>query len=331
MKFLLQFLPLGLLFFVECEYIIDVDEPTTTTPNTPTTTTEMNTKIIPPVHPDEVTFFHFTSKFFTQRYRLLNPNKTETFSHMFGKITYTPKISYAHVVIVDWKKPASYHFNVTVKTGEVVGTMMVDLVSKIYTSNDKPKEITFVGNSLGGQLVALAAKLFYKTTGKKISRIISLDPVGYPFNISAPDRRLTADDAENVVVVHTDAIVGVGNKPIGTIDFYLNGGTTQPGCLPVPPYNVHIRLPAAGEPFWCHHVRVNFYLVEAIRAPEHFLAKKCRDYESYKRGDCEDEVVSLGDLETTRRGTFWVDTTAEPPYYKRRIDTIQEQKHPMKS
>lgn len=51
------------------------------------------------------------------------------------------------------------------------------------------------------------------------------------------DKRLTDQDAEVVECIHTDAEVAGYVNPVGTIDFFPNGGSgLQPNCLK----NIHI-------------------------------------------------------------------------------------------
>ena len=62
-----------------------------------------------------------------------------------------------------------------------------------------------------------------------------LDPAGFLFESSPPDMRLDASDAKFVDVIHTNAdsifVGGLGAvDPMGHVDFYPNGGSTQKGC-----------------------------------------------------------------------------------------------------
>ena len=60
--------------------------------------------------------------------------------------------------------------------------------------------------------------------------VLGLDPALPLFMTSNKDRKLTADDAVFVDVVHTNAFVqGQGNR-CGQVDFFMNGGVNQPGC-----------------------------------------------------------------------------------------------------
>lgn len=50
------------------------------------------------------------------------------------------------------------------------------------------------------------------------------------FSVNNPAARLAVGDAEYIECIHTDIdTLGIG-AAIGNADFYVNGGTNQPGC-----------------------------------------------------------------------------------------------------
>ena len=61
--------------------------------------------------------------------------------------------------------------------------------------------------------------------------LTGLDPAGPSFTGESSNFRLDASDASYVDVMHTNAGSLGTNQASGDIDFYPNGGTTQPGCL----------------------------------------------------------------------------------------------------
>lgn len=111
-----------------------------------------------------------------------------------------------------------------------------------------------IGHSLGAHLVALAAKgVSYGSSigritgepreGKKYPKTVrntkmyffflpALDPAA-PLIENAPEsERLNPRSAKFVDVIHSSAFfVGI-RRPVGTVDFYPNGGYFQPGCRP---------------------------------------------------------------------------------------------------
>ena len=73
----------------------------------------------------------------------------------------------------------------------------------------------------------------------KIKRITGLDPAGPLFGHNASER-LDKNDAEFVDIIHTDKILGL-DLPIGHVDFYPNGGESQPSCSKHKKRNICIK------------------------------------------------------------------------------------------
>lgn len=91
-----------------------------------------------------------------------------------------------------------------------------------------------VGHSLGAQAAGFAGKTVQNLTYSQIGRITALDPAAPLFDdeVVTANQRLVETDADLVVVIHTDGGILGDYSPVGTIDFFPNGGTAvQPGCL----------------------------------------------------------------------------------------------------
>ncbi|KAI5651298.1 lipase domain-containing protein [Phthorimaea operculella] len=80
---------------------------------------------------------------------------------------------------------------------------------------------------LGAHLVGNAGRYLRS----QVSRITGLDPSGPLWQLNSD--RLSASDAVYVEVIHTDGgLTGLGiGSDLGNVDFYVNGGNSQPGCL----------------------------------------------------------------------------------------------------
>lgn len=92
-----------------------------------------------------------------------------------------------------------------------------------------------IGHSLGGQVAGFAGQKVIKLTGSQIRQITGLDAAGPLFEVPKVPRnsRLSNDDAIVVDAIHTDGGVFGFKEPLGTIDFFPNGGVpVQPGCTP---------------------------------------------------------------------------------------------------
>lgn len=97
-----------------------------------------------------------------------------------------------------------------------------------------------------------------------------------------------------VDVVHTDtvpfAVGGLGMPDaIGHVDFYPNGGNTNPGCdKPMQHYIRDSGSVSIGfqQFFSCNHVRSQEFLIESIKSNCSFTGVACDTYESFLKGHC---------------------------------------------
>ena len=65
-----------------------------------------------------------------------------------------------------------------------------------------------------------------------ISFRIALDPAGPLFQTDIPARKIKTFDAKFIDVYHTNAAVLGIRQRVGSVDFFVNGGTApQPGCI----------------------------------------------------------------------------------------------------
>lgn len=93
----------------------------------------------------------------------------------------------------------------------------------------------FVGHSLGAQLLGQAGRIAKFSPQKLVlTRISGLDPAGpafFPLNPYVIP--LNSQDADFVDIIHTDSIAFGANTATGHADFWPNGGSMQPKCLPL--------------------------------------------------------------------------------------------------
>jgi hypothetical protein len=87
------------------------------------------------------------------------------------------------------------------------------------------------GHSLGSHICSYASNAL----NNQIGRISGLDPAGPFFEGTNIAARLDSSDADFVDVIHanTDIAFGIGlgiHEVSGHVDFYVNGGQSQPGC-----------------------------------------------------------------------------------------------------
>lgn len=142
-----------------------------------------------------------------------------------------------NVIVLNWGPYAngSYMTHAVpnlVKIGKLVGASMYEWLKKqVFELN----ELHIVGHSLGAHLGgyitrAVSALSKYEM---KIHRLTGLDPalpLFYPKMFFFPTA-ISADDADYVDIIHSDAGALGAPNATGTIDFWPNGGLEQPGCL----------------------------------------------------------------------------------------------------
>uniref|UniRef100_A0A1B6D9T4 Lipase domain-containing protein n=1 Tax=Clastoptera arizonana TaxID=38151 RepID=A0A1B6D9T4_9HEMI len=110
----------------------------------------------------------------------------------------------------------------------LVAQCAAQFYSYLTANGLRAKDTHCVGHSLGAHICGMISNHL----SKKMYKIIGLDPArplvdrygGHAF-------RLTRDDAHIVQVIHTNAGL-LGESPqVGHVDFCVNGGSMQPGCL----------------------------------------------------------------------------------------------------
>ncbi|XP_063909022.1 lipoprotein lipase-like [Zophobas morio] len=219
-----------------------------------------------------------------------------------------------HFIKVDWSIRSKTIYITAQSAVDEAGIIIANFIVKLNNTYSVPFEnILEIGFSLGAQVAGFAGKEVQKLTEKKISRIVALDPAGPLFDGRPKEEMLNPNDAENVVVIHTNGGFAGYVDDAGTIDIFPNGGSSQPGCTVALLRNI-LKL---SETIGCSHSRSYKLFVEALLHPDKFQAKKCYNWIVYLISEdlCEDETVTLGDLTTTATGKYYLKTEDEPPYY----------------
>ncbi|XP_065058889.1 inactive pancreatic lipase-related protein 1-like isoform X2 [Rhopilema esculentum] len=177
----------------------------------------------------------------------------------------------------------------------LVGAQLAYLLKYILKGRKiQDRYVHIIGFSLGAHVAGYAGTRV-KTDGYKLGRITGLDPGDLPYGTriyegAHPFVRLDRTDADFVDVIHTD-IKGLGiDAPIGHLDFFPNGGATQPGCGVVNFFN-EIGNIRSREKFFqtvgCHHIRAVQYFIESLSATScNFTAYPCESFEALQDGRC---------------------------------------------
>ncbi|XP_065215613.1 phospholipase A1 member A-like [Planococcus citri] len=172
-----------------------------------------------------------------------------------------------------------------------------------------PDKLHLIGYSIGAHIAGLTAN--YINRGK-LGRITGLDPT-IVFSMGTTGNRsrdLDFTDAHFVDVIHTAAGVLGQWGPSGHADFYINGGSSQPGC----------QSNSLIETLSCDHTRVTPYFIESINTEAGFWAVPCPNRFFYAFGWCtpaESEYVLMGEhISHTARGIYYLETNPKKPYAK---------------
>ncbi|XP_050314500.1 pancreatic lipase-related protein 2-like [Anthonomus grandis grandis] len=205
-----------------------------------------------------------------------------------------------NVVVIDWSPIATKNYisaqGSVLAVGNFVGDFLIALNSQLNYSWDS---MTLVGHSLGAHVSGNAGA----RTGGKVGTIVGLDPAGPLFTKKNINNRLDPTDGAYVHCIHTNtAILGTSYKT-GHVNFYPNGGSSQPGC----------GLDVAGS---CAHSRAYEYYAESLNS-NNFSAYLCDSYSNYKKGTCSSNTAcKLGwyPVAKSTSGDYYLYTNSKSPF-----------------
>lgn len=133
---------------------------------------------------------------------------------------------------MDWENGATLPNYVRAAANtRLVGRQLAYLLKGLEQHNKlNMSRVHLIGFSLGSHVAGFAGMEL-----KGLQRITGLDPAGPLFESQHPQARLDDTDAGFVDVIHSNGenliLGGLGSwQPMGTVDFYPNGGRVQHGC-----------------------------------------------------------------------------------------------------
>ncbi|KAJ8730674.1 hypothetical protein PYW08_002087 [Mythimna loreyi] len=142
-----------------------------------------------------------------------------------------------NIIALDWQVRASNSYSIARGHVREVAKELkdfIDWLTNLQSTGSEPTnlikatDIHLIGFNLGAHVAGMASR---DVTGE-IGRITGLDPSGSGWGKNSG--RLDKTDANYVEVIHTDGTGllanGIGTN-IGDIDFFVNGGSNQPGCV----------------------------------------------------------------------------------------------------
>ena len=242
-----------------------------------------------------------------------------------------------NVVVVDWSSGGNTwnYYKAAVNT-EVVGYQISRFLEHIENATSTESNwgsLHLVGHSLGAHICGYAAKELKKRQSKwKIERITGLDPAQPCFKNADSTVKLHKSDAPFVDIIHTNgrllSDIGLGlPEPIGHVDFYPNGGKSQPGCVEIDSsYFKYLPIPITDiKNSICSHGRSYIYLTESLMSD---VKKNCTFWAHYwdlsfqslnqiARESCNRNVcteMGINAINYSQRGTFFVATSDSVPF-----------------
>ncbi|KAF4517961.1 hypothetical protein B566_EDAN005328 [Ephemera danica] len=211
-----------------------------------------------------------------------------------------------NVFMVEWGELSSAPcYPTAAHNARYVGRCIGELVRAVMNASSSdviPSDLHIIGFSLGAQVAGFVADFLKPLT---IPRITGLDPALPLFLTSNPRRKLDPSDAEFVDVLHTNALVQGQVQATGHLDFYMNGGYSQPGCE------------LESNAIKCNHHRALSYFAESIVSDFGFWGWPCSSWFSYRMGTCTQQKPNqlMGEYaDHTVRGVFYVNTDSTPPF-----------------
>ncbi|XP_070575555.1 pancreatic triacylglycerol lipase-like [Ptychodera flava] len=214
-----------------------------------------------------------------------------------------------NVIAVDWEGGASnvVYFPAASNVytvGSEVNQFVRFLNSQVGYSYGR---VHLIGFSLGAQVSGEAGRL-----NNAIARITGLDPASPDFEGKGNNQKLDASDAQFVDVIHTDGGAFIGGRGYGTwdpnghVDFYPNGGKSQPGCG-----SAKRDVDIDGDK-GCDHGRAPEYFTESIKTSCKFNACPCPHGSTCT---CSSGYNRMGFHATkSPSGTFYLTTNSASPF-----------------
>jgi len=200
-----------------------------------------------------------------------------------------------NVIIVNWGGGSMPMYSQATANTRVVGLEIGHMVNTMIREfGVNPDDVHCIGHSLGSHTCGYAGE---QITG--LGRITGLDPAEPYFQYLPTHVRLDETDAKFVDAIHTDAktilLLGYGMiQPVGHLDFYVNGGSNQPGCDPV-----NIAIDAITEDMVngirelgaCNHLRSIEFFIDSLISDRKYVGYECGSadaggYDRFLLGQC---------------------------------------------
>ncbi|KAL0901737.1 hypothetical protein ABMA27_006916 [Loxostege sticticalis] len=202
-----------------------------------------------------------------------------------------------NVIVVDWSMgAASTNSNILVLNTVSSGSAVANFIRWLNeASGSTLEQYHVVGHGTGGHQAGIVSR----NLGNGVAYVTGLDPslIGWTNNLF----RFRPNDGIYTEVIHTNTGVNGFLADLAHVDFYPNGGISMPGC----------------SSNACDHARSFFYFAESL-ATEGFTGQECHNFYLAVAGRCNTLPGRLGmgglKPKNGRRGIFWLETNAAPPF-----------------
>lgn len=207
-----------------------------------------------------------------------------------------------NIIAVDWPQARNPKYAQSRTSVRGVGQSVANMIKCLRKKYGMSMSTLYViGHGMGAHVAGRAGKMM---GNNKFNTIIGLDPASQLFHCDDPETRLSSEDASYVEVVHTNGAFFGFRRPIGTADFYVNGGIAQKACTG----------PTRDS---CSHKLAYTYYAEAITR-RNFGTVKCTEYRKAVSKNCGEEASNapLGSSKNKRnaRGTYYVPVLSKSPF-----------------
>ncbi|XP_063216982.1 pancreatic lipase-related protein 2-like isoform X3 [Bacillus rossius redtenbacheri] len=240
------------------------------------------------------------------------------------------------VVVVDWTNGAANSYASAVANTELVARQLGLLLLDMLSLGVDPGTVHLIGFSLGAHIAGCVGHDLL-AHGNQLGRITGLDPASPLFKnqlLLQPSRKLDADDARFVDVLHTDGspvwTEGFGLlRQTGHVDVFANGGREQPGCSDGRGSVIASHFDSALDiTIACSHLRAwRLYLESLVSASgcrftaypcpagaAAFLKGACFPSNNYCNTSAACNLIGVDAERLSGRGTLYLVTRASEPY-----------------
>ncbi|KAK7491933.1 hypothetical protein BaRGS_00016779, partial [Batillaria attramentaria] len=228
------------------------------------------------------------------------------------------KVADQNIIVVDWGHGAGGGYGPAVANTRLVGAQLHLLLQRLVREAGlKLDSLHLIGHSLGAHISGYAGRRLHG----QIGRITGMDPAGPDFQGYRPAVILDKTDAQFVDNIHTNGKTiiegGAGmSSPTAHVDFYVNGGRTQPGCKD----GLSGLFNGGFGGVSCSHGRSHQYFLESLTSECSFTAYPCHNYSMFQAGQCLDcepsgcSEMGLYADQHKARGMMFLKTLSQTPF-----------------